>query len=274
MTEINELIERIPALPDVKKIEPLIGGAVNETYRLFCDSGSLILRRDTPLAAVLGLDRQTEIDVLTVAADRGLGPTVIWADPDAGLLLTEYQEGHSWREADLHNKKNLGRIGKLLQRLHQVPIDAKPVDLSRYACRYAQQLATDEADRIAREAGKLADKWCAENSRHVLCHNDPIAGNIIETKENDRLVLIDWEYAGLGEPCFDLAVVIRHHVLSVADTRIFLDAYGVVDEVRLEGCMALYDRLSVLWLMVICAHSDVLQALRAELVAAITRLNH
>jgi len=274
MTEINELIERIPALPDVKKIEPLIGGAVNETYRLYCDSGSLILRRDTPLAAVLGLDRQIEIDVLAVAAHNGLGPAVIWADPDAGLLLTEYQEGHSWGEADLRNKKNLGRIGKLLQRLHKVSIDTKPVDLSRYAFRYAQQLATDEADRIAREAGKLADKWCAESSRRVLCHNDPVAGNIIDTEQNDRLTLIDWEYAGLGEPCFDLAVFIRHHALSAADTHVFLDKYGVVDEVRLDGCMALYDRLSVLWLMVICAHTDATPATRAALEAAISRLNH
>ncbi len=274
MTEINELIERIPALPDVKKIESLIGGPVNETYRLFCDSGSLILRRDTPLAAVLGLDRHTEIDVLTVVADNGLGPVVIWADPDAGLLLTEYQEGHSWGEADLQKKTNLERIGKLLQRLHKVSIDTEPVNLSRYACRYAQQLATDEADRIAREAGKLADKWCAENSRRVLCHNDPVAGNIIDTEENDRLTLIDWEYAGLGEPYFDLAVFIRHHVLSAADTSVFLDAYGVVDEVRLDGCMALYDRLSVLWLMVICAHTDASPATWAALEAAISRSNH
>jgi thiamine kinase-like enzyme len=213
--------------------------------------------------------------VLTVVADRGLGPVVIWADPDAGLLLTEYQEGHSWGEADLRNKKNLGRFGKLLQRLHQVSIDTQPVDLSRYAFRYAQQLATDEADRIAREANELADKWCTDGSRRVLCHNDPVAGNIIDTEQNDRLTLIDWEYAGLGEPCFDLAVFIRHHALSAADTSVFLDNYGVeVDEVRLDGCMALYDRLSVLWLMVICACTDAPPTVRVALEAAISRLNH
>ena len=37
--------------------------------------------------------------------------------------------------------------------------------------------------------------------RPAFCHNDLMPGNLIETEE--RLWLIDWEYAGIGHPLFD-----------------------------------------------------------------------
>ena len=37
------------------------------------------------------------------------------------------------------------------------------------------------------------------------CHNDLLAGNIICTQSDGRLMLVDWEYAGMGHPYFDLA---------------------------------------------------------------------
>jgi thiamine kinase-like enzyme len=39
----------------------------------------------------------------------------------------------------------------------------------------------------------------------ALCHNDLLATNILD--EGHRLWLVDWEYAGLGRPLFDLASV-------------------------------------------------------------------
>jgi thiamine kinase-like enzyme len=44
----------------------------------------------------------------------------------------------------------------------------------------------------------------------VLCHHDPHLGNVI----GEPGVLIDWEYAALGHPLFDLAFVIEYHALD------------------------------------------------------------
>ncbi len=35
------------------------------------------------------------------------------------------------------------------------------------------------------------------------CHNDLLAANFI--RGGDRLWIVDWEYAGMGDPAFDLA---------------------------------------------------------------------
>src|SRR5205823_3331421 len=39
----------------------------------------------------------------------------------------------------------------------------------------------------------------------TLCHNDLLAANILD--DGRRIWLVDWEYAGVGHPLFDLAGV-------------------------------------------------------------------
>src|SRR6202035_469133 len=36
------------------------------------------------------------------------------------------------------------------------------------------------------------------------CHNDLLASNIIRAEESGRMMIVDWEYAGMGDPRFDL----------------------------------------------------------------------
>ena len=57
-----------------------------------------------------------------------------------------------------------------------------------------------------------------------MCHNDLVAENMIDTPGRG-LLLIDWEYAGMGDPFFDLAVVVRHHDLAQDLAKEFFEAY-------------------------------------------------
>ena len=36
------------------------------------------------------------------------------------------------------------------------------------------------------------------------CHNDLLAGNLISPDDGGAMLIVDWEYAGMGHPCFDL----------------------------------------------------------------------
>ena len=63
--------------------------------------------------------------------------------------------------------------------------------------------------------------------------------------------MIDWEYAAVGDPYFDLAVVVQHHQLSPAQRDGFMQAYfGCLSSEMLEKLELwgrLYDHLSCLW---------------------------
>jgi thiamine kinase-like enzyme len=71
------------------------------------------------------------------------------------------------------------------------------------------------ADRIERRLGQR---------RLAPCHNDLLAANFIHGGE--RLWIVDWEYAGMGDPAFDLANFAVSNGLDEDGDRLLLGAYG------------------------------------------------
>ena len=117
----------------------------------------------------------------------------------------------------------------------------------------AMQIAAHALGAVALAQRALASLEATRRSVRpsALCHNDLVAGNILET-DGQGLVLIDWEYAGIGDPFFDLAVVVEHHGVRPPVARGFLATYlgraAQADEVaRLERQCRFYGHLLDLW---------------------------
>ena len=72
--------------------------------------------------------------------------------------------------------------------------------------------------------------------RPVLCHNDLQLQNLVV--QDDRIVVLDWEYAGMGNPYFDLGGVTVNAELDADERGALLAAYfgdvRAVDAARLE----------------------------------------
>jgi len=63
----------------------------------------------------------------------------------------------------------------------------------------------------------------------VPCHNDLLNANFID--DGERLRIVDWEYAGMGDRFFDLANFSINHEFGEEDNRMLLEAYfGAVRE--------------------------------------------
>ena len=58
----------------------------------------------------------------------------------------------------------------------------------------------------------------------VPCHNDLLTANFLD--DGGRLRLLDWEYAGMNDPHFDLANFASHHDLEPDAEVALLEAYG------------------------------------------------
>jgi thiamine kinase-like enzyme len=145
----------------------------------------------------------------------------------------------------------------LLRRLHRLQAIGKPFALRSNLARYVGLVATAEAHQIAGEADILLRRLSTDHSRLCLCHNDLSSANILDT---GSLRLIDWEYAAIGDPCFDLATVIQHHGLAEGQVECLLTAYKdpVSDEDRhhLRRYCRLYDRVLALWLLAVGCNTD------------------
>ena len=213
-----------------------------------------VLRLDTPLARALGLNRQQEISILRSLVSTRLAPSVIHAQPEEGLLLTQYRVGRTWTKDDVSEPENRRRLGALLARVHRQipPAGARPRFVGA-ARSYAELIGTGKANDLADEIEVLIRRLAAHSPPACLCHNDPHLGNLLDGR---GLSLLDWEYAAAGDPLFDLAVLYRHedlekvHLLEIA--RIARGSeFTTEDKHRFRRWCAVYDRIVVLWFGVV-----------------------
>jgi thiamine kinase-like enzyme len=242
------LLDGIELLRGADILEQLAGGPVSDSWLMTAGKEQFVARLDKPFARLLALDRRAELDVLHTVSAAGIGPQIIWADPDKGVLVTSYIPGTAWSPEDVHDPARLGRLALTLRQLHSLPPRGSVFTPGKMALAYARKAGTDSASRIAEQAAKLAEKLLSETRRPALCHNDLVHSNIID---GETVRLIDWEYSAVGDPYFDLATVVRHHQLNAERVEYFLSAYfeapGKEHFSRLEAFCRLYDRLAALW---------------------------
>jgi hypothetical protein len=88
-----ELAEAVPALRGLRleQIATPLGGLSNSNYRLDLPDGSLVLRVPRPNPAPFRLDRQEEVRATCFAGKVGIGPRVLYANPQ-GVMLTRFIE--------------------------------------------------------------------------------------------------------------------------------------------------------------------------------------
>ena len=88
-----DLAEAVPALRglDLEQIATPFGGLSNSNYRLDLPDGSLILRLPRPNPGLFRIDRQEEVKAACFAGLAGIGPPVLYADPQ-GVMLTRLIE--------------------------------------------------------------------------------------------------------------------------------------------------------------------------------------
>lgn len=265
-------------------VRTLGGGPGNDVWLVECDGQDYVLRLDTALTPSLALDRAGEAAIASLVGVAGIAPDLVFALPERGLQVTRFVAGQSWSAPDLAARANLQRLAAVLRELHALSPDVRRSDISRSARAYAESLAHAAGGNRATDAppwpsqdtdahpghgevfepptGAQAADWAGAVDALLislaprpptLCHNDLVATNIVDSAT--RLWLIDWEYAGLGDPFFDLAIVTGHHRLDATRERWLLDAYlgDVRDEdlARLRDYRRIYDYVVLLWLAVV-----------------------
>lgn len=247
----EQALLKLPGFTDARVQSRLSNGPTNASYLVELKGDRYVLRLDKPEAARLGLDRALERRVSEIAAAAGLGPEPLHSDHESGICLRRFIPGRAWSESDFAKRGNLKRLAGVLRTLHDLPAGAIDFDPLAAAKRYTEQVDTPEARRICKRAEQLSSLIDSARQQRALCHNDLVCDNIV-VAAGGKLMLIDWEYAGVGDPFFDLAVVVQHHRLREDLRRWFLEAYlghsvSAEDTQRLSLHCRFYQCLLDLW---------------------------
>ncbi len=229
----EQIVERI--WPEgVRSLEPLVGGITNRNFKVTTSDGEAFVVRiggkDTEL---LGIDRHIEHEATRAAAACGLAPEVVAFLEPEGYLVTRFVEGSPVEQEEVHDSDTLGGIARSLRRFHDGAPIAGRFDAFRIVDAYrATALAHGiEAPPEFAEAKAVADRIERVRGDQPLspCHNDLLNANFIRSGE--RIWIVDWEYAGMGDRFFDLANFSVNHELSEAESAALLRAYfGDVDD--------------------------------------------
>ena len=256
---IEEAIARVPQWANVTdlKSSPLTGGITNENFRIEVNGDVFVLRIPGADTELLGIVRATECAVSQLAGDIGIGPEVFYVIEPEGYLVTSFIDGKLPPPEQLGQPLNIRRVAEAIRRVHKmdtIPETFSPFRVVENSAEIAHRFKVDFPDNFdwlieqmnIAEAALLKSPFTPR-----LCHNDLLNANFLD---DGQIRILDWEYAGMGDPVFDLANFAVHHEFSDDQDRWLLEFYfgGVTAEnwARIKLLKVISDFREAMWAMV------------------------
>src|SRR5712691_9082851 len=216
---IDELLDRVPCLAGAPRtVEELPGGLTNRNYKVTTPDGAFVARVWSAGSDLLAIDRSSEYRNSVIAAAAGAGAPVIDYRPGDGVLVIGYIQGRTFTNADVAVAANIARIARACRRLHSGGRFGNDFDMFDIQRRYAA-VVRDHGFRVPRGYDDLMPQFQAtrralavRDEGTVPCNNDLLAGNFID--DGNRIWLIDYEYSGNNDPCFELGNIAAECGLS------------------------------------------------------------
>jgi len=230
VAELSDILQRLESSlgPLTGEPTPLDGGITNRNFRATLGGEDYVIRQPGKDTDLLGIDRDAERLANEAAARLGIAPAVAAALDDC--LVTRFISCRPVARAELAD--GVEEIALALRSFHDCPAHLPtsfriPELLESYArivhARGGRLPASysEAADLAARVARALPV------DRPRPCHNDLLAGNIIRAQDDGRgrMMIVDWEYAGMGDPRFDLGNLSINNDFGEATDERLLTAY-------------------------------------------------
>jgi len=230
--ELVRMLQRVPELAGRDlTLTPISGGITNRNFRVDASGATerWVLRLAGNDTHLLGISREVEHAATVAAAAVGVGPEVTAFVRPEGYLLTRFIVGTPVSDESVRRPETLRRVADSLRRIHDGPaIPGLFVPLR--ICDAYQALAVERGvpipqayDQAAAVGRRIERALLGDPIELRPCHNDLLNANFID--DGTRIRIIDWEYAGMGDPFFDLGNFSINHELSEAEDRVLLAAY-------------------------------------------------
>ena len=230
--DLARALQRVPELAGrALTLTALSGGITNRNFAIDAAGaeGRYVVRLAGNDTHLLGISREVEHAATVAAAGLGVGPEVVAFLRPEGYLVTRFIEGTPIADLDVHAPAVLARVADAVRRFHDGPAIPGLFVPLRIAEAY-RALAEARGVRIppdfapAQATGRRIEVALLANPLDLRpCHNDFLPGNLID--DGTRIRVVDWEYAGMGDPFFDLGNFSVNNDLSADEDEAFLAAY-------------------------------------------------
>jgi thiamine kinase-like enzyme len=211
-------------------VEPLPGGLTNVNLRVRTADGlDVVVRWGRGDAELLGIDRDAEHANAVAAWKAGVGAEVLEYRPELSLTVISFLQGRALTDPDFDDPDVLRRAAHAVRRLHAGPRFVDDFDMFARQAGYLQ-VVREQGMRLPPGYDDHAAAWddvrralAASPRATVPCNNDLLAANFID--DGDQVWLIDYEYSGNNDPCFELGNTTTECSFSEEQVDAWCEAY-------------------------------------------------
>lgn len=232
---------------DIRTCKEMTNGFCNENYAI---NDAFVLRLPKENSDET-LNYKHEKLVYEKIEKLNISEKIVYFNEDNGVKISKFvHNAHQYKETPTNEQ--IGFVAKTIKKLHNSEIKV-PFGYQMFyrLSVYKKELFEDEyinskyEKSIIKEVQKIFAK-----DKMVLCHNDLVQNNLLF--KFNSLVIIDWEYAGMNNPYFDLASFISENNLNAEQEELFLkkyfgSKYNQLKKRRVETFIKFLDILFYYW---------------------------
>jgi thiamine kinase-like enzyme len=225
-------MQRVPELAGRELTLSVLSGGITNRNFLVSITGAperYVIRLAGNDTHLLGISREVEYAATVAAAGVGVGPEVTAFIRPEGYLVTRFIEGSPVPIERVREHDTIARVADALRRIHDGPpipglfIPLRIVEAYR-ALAHARGVPIPVEYELAAAIGRRIELACLSDPVDLQpCHNDLLNANFID--DGARIRIVDWEYAGMGDPYFDLGNLSINHELTPDDDAFLLRAH-------------------------------------------------
>jgi thiamine kinase-like enzyme len=261
--DVSAMLARVPGWNGrAHVVGTLEGGLTNRNVLVEVAGERYVVRVAGADTHLLGIDRNVERIANERAAALGFAAAVTaFIDPEC-CLVTRFVDGETLTAAEVAEPRWLGRIGAALRAFHESGPLPGVFDCFRVPQQHREAAQArgvpipPEYELAASRASEIEAAFDASPEPRRPCHNDLLAANFIASpdRRGDRLVILDWEYAGMNDRYFDLGNLATNNSLDEQAEITLLESYfGSVTprhRARLELMKIMSDFREAMWAVV------------------------
>ena len=218
---------------DIKQVKHIaaIGGMTNKNYKVMIDDQNYVLRVPGNGTEKM-ISRVDEIKNAAFAHEIGVDADLIYFNEQTGIKISKFIEDAQTLSPEGAKKPYvMKKICQLLNRLHQCGREMEnEFNVYEKIESYEQLLNElkgeyyDDYQSVKQQVLQLKELMDDLEIKLAPCHNDTLAENFIKD-EHDQYYLIDWEYAGMNDPMWDLAAHCLENGFNSDEEELFLKTY-------------------------------------------------
>jgi thiamine kinase-like enzyme len=244
----DQLVGAMQRLPEIAgrelTLRPLSGGITNRNFLIEAagTDDRWVIRLAGNDTHLLGISREVEHAATVAAAGVGVGPEVTAFIRPEGYLVTRFIVGSPVSDEAVHRPQTLRRVADSLRRIHDGPaipglfVPFRIVEAYRELALARGVPIPVEYELAQSVARRIELAFLTSPVELRPCHNDLLNANFID--DGARIRIVDWEYAGMGDPFFDLGNFSINHELTPEEDSQLLAAYdGAARPARLARLM-------------------------------------